>query len=247
MIQDRFDQIAADAQNRYRGLLESFTGAFHESINTSSAFTLRSQPGALSRASERFLTDMREHFSTVMREVASNGASAAFEDIGPGAKYPQLLVTFASEPVEHLMEQIEAVVRRDETTVLALLRKMALRVEMIRQSSRYTESQALIAAREHTRKALKFAFLDKAGRSWRSEGYIRTTVRLSLVTTYVESYLLTALENGYERAFVAHPDAKHKNHGLQFSIITPKNGLPSYDEIKSQVFHPNTKSLVSIK
>lgn len=85
-----------------------------------------------------------------------------------------------------------------------------------------------------------FGKRDRAGRNWRSTNYVGTAIRGVMVNTYVDAYLFTLLARGVSKARVTYEDPEHENNGLIFSIDGSDPSIPRLDQIRTQVFHPNS-------
>lgn len=246
MITNQFSKVAQKISEQYVNALESFTGTFHTILNTGNAISLRSQPVTLYRASTRFLDDALAEVRTQTQKVAQEAYLAATKDIGSEAPMDTFLDEFITQMVEQFETMLRGIVDRDTNAVITTLRKVAIQSDILRRSRNLTENQARIAAREAYKGALKFGFMDRVGRSWKSETYVRTIVRHHLVITYIESYMLTALDHGIDQFKVVNADPNHRFDGLEFSFGESVRGLPTYFEIKDEVFHPNTNSTAEI-
>jgi hypothetical protein len=99
----------------------------------------------------------------------------------------------------------------------------------------------LIAARlKHLPVKSSFTRLDRSGRQWASPVHVRTVVRAAMVNTYVDAFLFTLMARGIDKARVTYDEPDHENDGLVFSIDGNADDMPSLDEIRAKVFHPNS-------
>lgn len=109
------------------------------------------------------------------------------------------------------------------------------------RSAAVGKASALIASRfKYTPVKPMFTRRDRSGRDWTPMTHIRTLIRAALVNTYVDAYLFTLLANGTAKARVVYDDAEHDNHGLVFSIDGADPALPTLEDIRAKVFHPNS-------
>ncbi|MFM0095673.1 hypothetical protein PQQ87_08670 [Paraburkholderia nemoris] len=87
-----------------------------------------------------------------------------------------------------------------------------------------------------------FKAVDASGRKWDAKTLMRTMVRDYGYQSAIEHQL--AGMTG-DLAVVTYADPEHANHGLVFSITGKTPGYPSFGQIRSKIFHPNSTAQVT--
>jgi hypothetical protein len=150
--------------------------------------------------------------------------------------------------VETAMNQLRDALRLDEDTALQTMRRAQLRGAM-KAATGVDPHIAFRMSKSGSIAGLAFTRRDRAGRAWQTTVYSRTVVRALLVNTYVESFAMTLLANGIDRAKVNAADEGGAPHWLQFSLVNADNAyvgddfLVTLDEAQQAYFHPNATRL----
>jgi hypothetical protein len=87
----------------------------------------------------------------------------------------------------------------------------------------------------------QFAFLDRAGRRWSSERFVRTIWRHALVLTWNETALLTMTDHKIAEAEIDHSDESYAKRGAIISLAEDAIGI-TWDQVRDDVFHPNSNA-----
>ncbi len=149
----------------------------------------------------------------------------------------------ANESDAHLSREITIQVERDIAMLTHTLRKTILSVGMAARAAQIAPRQALMQHRVSASNELSFVFLDRSASKWPSLRFLRSLWRQHLLAIYNETVLLTLSDHGIEQAEVQHTDEKAPVHGMIISIVEDPE-LPSYSDILSDVFHPNSEAIL---
>lgn len=192
------------------------------------------RPGSLKAGDfGKTLARMTEDRIAVVRDIASG----AFADkVCP--------VTRTKLSSDHLLEFHQGFLRR-ATSVLNLVqaqalaenRKTRLKGSLARTSSVY-RGEILRDAR-----AFRPKVPDQAGRMWNPANLIELELRHAVLLAKVECRLIELSLGGEDVATVKHETRPDVN-GLRFSITGATKDIPTYEDIKSSVFHPNSRAEV---
>jgi hypothetical protein len=143
-----------------------------------------------------------------------------------------------------LSENVMLTLGNDAMHVEKTWKRFALNVYMA-QSLGLSETQAIIRHKYGQLASIKFTRPDRAGKRWASGTYSQTLVRGYLLSAYVVSYLHALTLRGLDTAVVAGLEPGHRHAGLRFSITGKTPGLPTFESIRDEVWHPNSIALVS--
>lgn len=153
------------------------------------------------------------------------------------------LAEHTQEMGKNVVMRIVNVADNDKTTGRKALRQFMLDVDS-RISQGMTKMGAIQTLRAGRAGNVKFTQADRSGKLWHSTNYVTTAVRSALLHGYIEAYLFAVSKRPQDIVKVEHSSG-HKNNGLKFSISGLDTGYPSYESIRDQVFHPNSKALVT--
>ena len=170
---------------------------------------------------------------------------AAVRDIASGAFADEVCpVAKTKLACDHLLEFHQDFVRR-ATSVLNLVqaqalaenRRTRLKGSIARTSSAY-RGEILRDAR-----AFRPRVPDQAGRMWNPASLVELELRHAVLLAKVECRLIELSLGGEDVATVKHETRPDVN-GLRFSITGSTKDIPTYEDIKSSVFHPNSRAEV---
>lgn len=181
--------------------------------------------------------------------LAKKAYAKAMRDIGKKGDLedrPELL-RYIDETTQDTFSALYQQIFRNQQQAEKHLRNVALQVQMVSDTRNWKRSAALIAVRKNLATQFKFNFADRSGRRWDASKYVRTLLREHYVTLYNEVYLYALSKRNRLTAYVKNEDVNHKDHGTRFYILPISKKDPLYSSIKDQIFHPNTRSLVTAK
>ena len=145
---------------------------------------------------------------------------------------------------EHFAEEASALVKslsdqahRDTMLARRYLREYLAEVGLLVSSGRHTERGARIAVRVH-KQPPAMTFMDRAGRRWRTLRFVNVASNELLFRTYNEVFLYGLYISGRR---VAHTN---EDPPTEFAILDRVDNLPTYQELRESVFHPNSQVLV---
>lgn len=110
-------------------------------------------------------------------------------------------------------------------------------------SSNKRMSEAEVANLAEQRSPFISLFIDKAGKRWGGQTYIRTLWRKFAVDDLADATVTALLANKQTVAKVIASPGKPQNN-LVFSL-TQDYSMPTWDEVKKKYFHPNTLNRVA--
>lgn len=93
-------------------------------------------------------------------------------------------------------------------------------------------------------KELSFYYTDKLGRKLNSQKYIRTITRDFMVKNYNDLIVGSAILNDIKTVTVENVDSNHREHGKVIAV-SDKDSV-NYFDIRDEIFHPNSQSIVRL-
>lgn len=245
MIGSRLSAQADRAAARYRALLQGFEGVFQRNLNIEpgSPRTIQRAVREAYSIADTFLAEEGEHIQSILSSVRDDAYESTLEPLGVIGEET------SSEVVKHvdgLAETLDAALRvqleRDVGALRSALRGVSLRAGVMAAGRGIPRSSALQIARMDA--SARFVFQDRAGRNWSSSKFIRTVWRQTLVLGWNETALLALAAHGQEIASINHPDQDHEWNEELISL-TEEGTLPTWQDVKDDVFHPNTEAWIS--
>lgn len=153
---------------------------------------------------------------------------------------------FIFEVAAYAVRTIEMQAQRDVVTMAQQIRDNGLRVDFnMRAGMNLGEAASSVLVENATNPVFKFA--DRLGRNYKSSKLIRDTVRQNLLHAWNEVYMHTAFEAGHDTVQITHPDPNFKWFGQDVSIVSNDAGIPTYHEIRDEVFHPSSNARVTLE
>jgi len=237
------DGTARQAERHYDVYLMGLMGAFARAIDSQEPFSAVSR-NRLADSANTLQVALVGALSKLARETREDLVARAIEagNRFMGEEKNTIIKELAREAEGEAFQHIINAVLTDANTVKKALRNFALQVEtkVMQGVSRYG---AVIMTRPGVVRNVQFHQIDRAGHKWNSALYVRTTLRALFLQLYVEPYLFGVSARPLDQAVVVH-DEGHKNNGLVFSITGATLGMPTFEEIRGDVFHPNSRALV---
>jgi hypothetical protein len=153
---------------------------------------------------------------------------------------------FIFEVAAYAVRTIEMQSQRDVITMAQQIRDNGLRVDFnMRAGMSLPEATASVLVENATNPVFKFS--DRLGRTYKSSKLIRDTARQNLIHAYNEIYMNTAFEAGHDTVQVTHPDPNYKWFGHEISIVSNDAGIPTYHEVRDEIFHPSSDARVTLE
>lgn len=236
------DESAAVVRSYHLGLVGIYNAALTGAAPTA--------PRARVHAAEQVQQAQISMLSTLTPKL--QGSSEAVLADALAASNPKLsdesrtqLAGMITDARNDMLSVLVTAILKDAETVNKRLRDFALKVDMNMNAAQTSYAQALYNVRAQE-DDLGFSQVDRGNKRWSTTNYVRTSVRGFMVKTYVESYLYGLAHAGADIAKVVYPEEpEHLGNGTVFSITGSHVSLPAYSSIKAEIWHPNSRALVS--
>ena len=248
MDTNRLTRLALSAGSRYRLLLASLNQIYLQFTENAKPLTPALRKRVLSQAyniAEGYLTSELEILQEAVNSEVSDAIfvtaiSANVQSDDPTSDMTENANTVFSE-LEHM---IRTQLERDINTMIKSMRNQTLRASLLARSKGGSMTAAMNSIRTSPGNDTRYTFLDRAGRNWPSDKFIKTIVRHALVIVWNETALIFMADHGIDKAIIEHQDADFSELGTIISISEDDTGV-TWDEIRDDVFHPNTNAWVS--
>lgn len=247
MISDRLNSDVAAFVLRYITLLDAMRGVLFGILNDA----LPTSALARDRLNSRLWALINDYYAQEGRRVedltiriAQIAISDALQEVGKRqheTRRDALLLDFARESANDVQVAMLAQAQRDARSASKYLRDYTMDVDRLLASTNYKYASALIAVAQR-KGSPGFTFMDRAGKSWKSERFIEVLMRSHLFSVYNDSFLYTLSWFGVTAAHVRNSGGN--SDGVKFSIDGQDKTLPTYDSLKKTVFHPNSSAIV---
>lgn len=249
MTPRRFTELAELAGNRYSLLVDSWQTIYARAVvaqDFGSARWLRQAEDNARGVADRHLASEREIINSITAHLVAQSRADASTPLGAtlvGVGAENALPEHAMGLAEYLAGEIAAQIERDVAFLRRALMRVAAEVSWIADATGLPLRAAMIQWRVDYGDELRFYFRDRAGRKWPSQKFVRAAWRQHLLDTWNETMLGALSGLGQVEAEVRHADTNAKHHGLRISII-PGRGLPTYAEIRDEIFHTGADALL---
>lgn len=232
------DQCAAQYGERLMGIVGSYARILDSGDPTTGKARLDLRR-SLDRSNLVFLTGFDVQTVTYAHEVKA----ATLNAMGVSLSAPDMLALneHVVDLAASLNETVCICVRRDSLLAERELRKFALSVNLLESSTGISHIGALIKSKYGAIRELPFMQPDRLGRKRTSEAFVRNAVRHEMVGIHVETALFAIAKGGNDLAQVLNQDG---SKGEVFSITSLSRNYRSYEDIKGEVFHPNSTATV---
>lgn len=237
----KLDQIADQFAEQYRGLLTSIVGHFARALDSHDPTTPKARSDfrqSILRSSVAFLDGMVGQIEAHTIEVRNDALST----VGHALSDPDLesLNEYLRDAMDDLYASLYACLHRDDTAAERELRNFAHKVNLTQAATGMSKIGALIKTKFGRVSGLNFVQVDRLGRKRASEGFVRSLVRHHLVQTHVECQMFSIAKSGNDLAQIVIDNKP----GAVISITGTTAGYPSYEEIRDEIFHPNSTATV---
>lgn len=238
-------------EERYGAFLLALRGvadAFVDSPHVGSVLAHRELEDRTRLLLDRTRADMSEQLYEDTRALADAARRTVSEALGASLAQ-EANPEFALALRERLVAATRAVESRLEyaldTTAhgtKTALRRLALRAAMLARQRGWALRAAVVSIRERERAQLKSTVADRAGREWDAQRYVRTLLRGHYLSVYNELVLAELALRGEQTARIV-----IDGEGERRLAVVPgaEPGLPSYDELAAELFHPNGKAVLA--
>lgn len=236
--QTQFTSIANEVSVRYTSFLETLLNSYNRvilsaNLNAKSLSIFKSETNnILKHYLEREVDELIKVYND-LADIISNDTDNYAVKVLDDSEWSEYL----TENTNFLYEAIKLQSSKDTLYLNNYLRTKVLQV--------LSMNEAQIAYNLiHNHKDLSFYYTDKIGRKINSAKYIRTSARDYLIKNYNDLIVGTALLNDKKELIVENLDKEHKDHGKIISI-NQENEI-NYFNIRDEVFHPNSNSIIRI-
>lgn len=243
---EHIDEVAEAAEKGYSAFLLQLIGSFSQAMDEPAPTAPVARAG-FRRAADHSQVQTLTALATRLDQAAETLVKDAVAHANPSLSTPEIdnVFTVIEEARGALIAQIMQASEKDIDTVARSLRELSLLVDNLMHVQGSTYVSALFGAKMRLNTDFRFSQLDRLGRKYPSHHYARTSVRAFLVGTYIDTYIYALASRGVDMVIVKHPEQDHPHAGLAFSISGAIPNMPAYQDIKSEVWHPNSRALVS--
>lgn len=240
--------LADQAAARYGMLVDAWNGIFKEALGRADLGSARSFSRVALDAyglAQVFIASENERNAEALKNIALAAFTATTESYGANvtSALPDAASEALSAAIEHLRLEIAVQIERDVAFLVQSLRRQALQVVIAARSQRLPMVTAILQNRIGAGENLKFLFLDRSGARWSSRKYVRTAERLAMLNLYNDVSILTIAEHGDTEAAIQHLNPEAEVHEMRLAM-SPNGTLPTYTEIRADIFHPNADAIV---
>lgn len=244
MIPTRLDIKAQAAALRYSVLTDTWQGLFSRALASPNFGHVNQASEVIREAYEvaqLYLDRETDLIADLLHEIAVEAQGLASRKIA-NADADLLAVeaqTHLSETQQYLRDEITAQIHRDIANVRQSLQRAALDVSILARTRRLKDRAALIAWRLSNDETLSFNFTDRRAHRTPSARFVRGLWRQTMLSVHNETTLFTLADYGQATAGVF----KMLEGGEgQIATIYLDGSSPSYGEIRSELFHPNSNA-----
>lgn len=237
-------EMGERASARYRTLILAFRGSYDAAVNLPDALSqagINWLSGQLYAIAAVHLTSEHDILADESEWVAWEAHRDASKHLGydVSSKLPDALSSALSASQTYIQREIATQLERDITQTLKHYRNLAMKVDMHHQATGGSRDKSLVSVKIGDEQPRHW-FQDRAARRWPSQKFIRTLWRGTMHGLYNESYLYTLASFGETQAVIWHPDSSHKWYGEDIFL---GDKVPTYYEIRDDVFHPNSNAM----
>jgi hypothetical protein len=247
-IQIRLSMDADEAAKRYQTLTEAWRSLYNAAMDRqNSGFpaaieSLRSQAYDIASS---FLETERELIAARAEEIVREALTATQRDLSldDALDVSDEVGELLNESQRYLAQEIAIQIERDIAHLIRSYQKVALQIRLSAQSRAISVRTAAIEHRMGNLGELQFYFHDRLSRKWSSNKFIRAVWRMTMLSIYNETVLLTLSDYGRQLAYIEHLDVKSPAHGVVLSMSSTSS-YPTYTEIRDEYFHPNSDAII---
>lgn len=249
-VTQKMSAAAEAAAQRYGLLVEGWRALFKQALDARDF----GQPRQISQMRKqvydmaaRYLNAEEDMAHATFSDIASEAHQTTLRDLG--SVDARELTDAASDHqnalVSYLRQELAIQIERDIAFLERSLRKTAIQVTMSARAQGISVLSALISYRIGNAQELQFFFHDRQNRKFPSRKFVRGLWRHNLLGLYNDIVLMTLADHGVTRAQVRHVNAGAETNGMLITILT-NTALPSYGEIRDEVFHPNSDAILGV-
>lgn len=233
-------------------LTEDFVARYKQDIRAAESVLFRAMEDvdfATSRGASKLARNIRGEYQALndkkLAELLSNHKEVLIDHAANGDVLRPNMQRAIDRLVLETVQTITAQKERDHRELEKAYRNITIQARLIMNAYGWKPTAAILAAKKQNKGLTSYFALDRSGKRWDSFRYVRTAFRHTLLTIYNEAKIFSMNERGIGLFTAAHEDDEsHPNHGMIFGILKSEE-FPTYDEIKQDVFHPNSRLIVA--
>jgi hypothetical protein len=236
--QAEFNAISNEVALRYTSFLETILSAYNRTI-LSADITARSID-----TFKKEVANIHKHYlEREIKELVSayeklkTMIDLDTQQVAVSVTADDEWATYLSENTNFLYDAIKLQSSKDVLYVNNFLRAKVLQVMSMND---YQVAYNLV----FNHRDLSFYYTDKLGRKINSVKYMRTAARDYLVKNYNDLVAGSAILNGIEEVVIENVDKNHEHNGKVIAV-TGNDGV-NYFDIREDIFHPNSNSIVRL-
>lgn len=255
MIQDVLDERANYFAQAYRMFNMALIGRFSQAMNENVTQSQRARSTLDKGVREAIQTHLSFASETiadstqrVSMDAVQSVLSATKQDAAPIFLNSKIANWNAAGVAD--MEQLTyAALTRDGNQVSREFRRFNLKIQILMNQG-VGRVSAIMQSKRSLNAELNFTYVDTLNRKWPMEHYLRTAFRGHLLNNYNDIVLMTIASFGADLtnqglAQIQYQDPAHDGNGEIISIGAPKAGMRSYDQVREEVFHPNSSAVLA--
>jgi hypothetical protein len=241
---------ADTAAQRYQILIAGWRSLYTAALDSplfGTAKQLRDVTAQAYGIARTYLESEAELIAGVTIRIASEAQRATMTQLGIKTQRDDTQATgeLLSASESYLLHEISIQAERDVALLQQSMRKTALHVGMAARAQGVPVRTALIQQRIGSPSELQFFFHDRQNHRWPSRKFVRSVWRDHLLSIYNETVLNHLADAGQTNAQIVTDDPGHNYNGMKLAIIV-NSDLPTYSEIRSQIFHPNANAVLAM-
>ena len=248
MTPAKLTEVAQSASQRYVSFLNSLRGLLSTVIRSDPS-DMRTRNQLRSAAFDIARTYLNTELQMMERDTVE-----AAESEYARAHYDAGVALTPFEPIQAVQDSIDthaealetemrAQIERDVSMLLKRHRDFQMEVQMIAMSENIDMPTAQFRAIMRHSDQVRFFFVDRSGRKYPSQKFIRTVYRDAMLQIGNETYMITALQMGFQRVRVVHPEPGARANEVTFPL-NPSGDEGGYTDIRGELFHPNSNSVL---
>jgi hypothetical protein len=250
MITGKFSEISDYAVRRYESLLMAFRSVYKAAISSSDFSTVKSFARVKKEAyvlARNFLDTERDFIKSETDKIALEAHTSVYLDLSVNLSkdLTESTVDHLIDLEDYLITELTIQIERDIATLVKSLRQVAYQIQISSFAKNTTFKKSLMEFRMGDVKELEFSFYDRAAAKWSSKKYVRSLWRQHLLSAYNETYMMDLADHGVSVVQIEHTNSSSRFHGMKISLISG-SAYPMYEEIKSEIFHPNSDAIVKV-
>lgn len=243
--------IEADAASaRYKLLIDGWRGLFMRALdgaNFGSGTVVAQLVEQAYQMARSYARDERDIVARRTMEIASEAHTATLDALRSQdeRELPGDVSEHLDELERYLSNEIAIQIERDISFLRQAYLRVVLQVKIAARSQRASQRTALLQYRIGNAVELNFFFHDRRNQRWPSQKFIRAIWRQHLLNSYNETVLVTLAEHGIRTARIQHTSPQSQFHDMKVAF-SPNGSLPTYAEIRNEVFHPNSEAILTL-